>query len=80
PSSPPIPSPTQLARYLEYAETNLGVRYASSYKAALELHGIGPDILPDVDDKLLADLGISAGDVIRLKKGSTAWWNGPDVK
>ncbi|KAI5997734.1 hypothetical protein EDC04DRAFT_2909525 [Pisolithus marmoratus] len=25
-------------------------------------------------------LGISTGDAICLKKGSTAWWNGPDVK
>ena len=79
-SSPPIPSPTQLVWYLKYAETSLGVRHALSYKSALELHGIGPDILPNVDDKLLSDLGISAGDSIRLKKGSIAWWNGADAK
>ena len=30
-----------------------------------------------IRDKLLASLGISAGDVIRLKNGSTAWWNRP---
>ncbi|KAI5983615.1 hypothetical protein EDC04DRAFT_2506053, partial [Pisolithus marmoratus] len=72
--SPPVPSLTQLACYLQYAETNLSMHYASSYKSALELHGIGPDILPDINDKLLADLGISAGDIIHLKKGSTAWW------
>ncbi|KAI5998888.1 hypothetical protein EDC04DRAFT_2909211 [Pisolithus marmoratus] len=57
-SSPPIPSPLQLTRFLQ----------------------IGPDILQDVDDKFLSDLGVSAGDVIHLKKGSTAWWNGPDAK
>jgi len=79
-SSPPVPSPTQIARYLRYAETNLGVKYASSYKAALEMHGFGPDILPEVDAKALSDLGIPAGDVIRLKKGSMAWWNGPNAK
>ena len=79
-SSPPIPSPSQLARYLQYAEANLGVRHALSYKPALEMHRIGPDILPNVDDKLLSNLGISAGDSIRLKKGSVAWWNGADVK
>ncbi|KAI6033484.1 hypothetical protein BKA83DRAFT_4120971 [Pisolithus microcarpus] len=80
PSSPPIPSPSQLTRFLQYAETNLGVRYAMSYKSILEMHRIGPDILLDVDDKLLSEFGISAGDAIRLKKGSMAWWNGPDAK
>lgn len=79
-SSPPIPSPTQLACYLQYAETSLGVHYALSYKPALEMHGIGPDILPEVEDKFLSDLGILAGDTIRLKKGSIAWWNRPDAK
>jgi len=79
-SSPPIPSPSQLVRYLKYAEASLGVHHALSYKLAFELHGIGPDILPSVDDKLLSDLGISAGDSIRLKKGSVAWWNGADAK
>lgn len=75
-----IPSPSHLTRYLKHAETQLGVRHALTYKTSLELNGIGPDILPDVDDKLLASLGISAGDVIRLKNGSMAWWNGPDAK
>ncbi|KAI6020499.1 hypothetical protein EDC04DRAFT_2901729 [Pisolithus marmoratus] len=70
PSSPPIPSPTQLVHYLQYAETNLGVHHVLSYRSALELHGIRPDILLDIDDKLLADLGISAGDAICLKKAS----------
>lgn len=31
-------------------------------------------------DKFLTDLGILPGDVIRLKKGSMAWWNGSDAK
>lgn len=80
PTSELIPSPSHLTRYLKYAETHLGVRHALTYKSSLELNSIGPDILPDVDDKLLASLGISAGDVIRLKNGSTAWWNGPEAK
>ncbi|KAF8546132.1 hypothetical protein OG21DRAFT_1491548 [Imleria badia] len=75
-----IPSPSHLTRYLKYAETHLSVRHALNYKSSLELNGIGPDILPDVDDKLLASLGISTGDVICLKNGSTAWWNGPEAK
>ncbi|KAI6000224.1 hypothetical protein EDC04DRAFT_2584122, partial [Pisolithus marmoratus] len=79
-SSPPIPSPSKLAWYLQFAEFHLGIQHAMSYKSALEMHGIGPDILPDVSDKLLADLGLSVGDAIHLKKGSFAWWNRPDAK
>ncbi|KAI6021285.1 hypothetical protein EDC04DRAFT_2523670, partial [Pisolithus marmoratus] len=79
-SSPPIPSPSQLAHFHQYAKTSLRVHYALSYKSALELHGIGLDILQDEDNKFLSNLGISAGDVICLKKGSAAWWNGPNAK
>ncbi|KAI6018704.1 hypothetical protein BKA83DRAFT_4496185 [Pisolithus microcarpus] len=61
-------------------QTNLGMCYAISYKSIFEMHGISPDILPDVDDKLLSEFGISPGDAICLKKGSMAWWNGPDAK
>ncbi|KAI6046582.1 hypothetical protein EDC04DRAFT_2557960, partial [Pisolithus marmoratus] len=74
------PSPSKLVCYLEFTESHLSVCHAMSYKSALELHGISPDILPDVSDKLLADLGLLAGDAIHLKKGSTTWWNGPDTK
>jgi hypothetical protein len=80
PTSELIPSPSHLTHYLKYAETHLGVRHALTYKSSLELNGIGPDILLDVDDKLLARLGISTGDVICLKNGSMAWWNGPEAK
>ncbi|KIJ21121.1 hypothetical protein PAXINDRAFT_6893 [Paxillus involutus ATCC 200175] len=80
-SGPPlVPTPSQLSRFLQYAETCLGVRHASTYEPGLQLHGIGPDILPDIDDKTLAGVGISAGDIIRLKKGSVVWWNSPDAK
>ena len=79
-SSPPIPSPSHLICYLKHAEAHLGVNNTLLYRSSLENNGIGPDILPDVEDKFLTDLGILPGDVIRLKKGSTAWWNGPDAK
>ncbi|KIK12710.1 hypothetical protein PISMIDRAFT_18535 [Pisolithus microcarpus 441] len=79
-SSLPIPSPSQVVCYLKYAETNLGVCYALSYKSAFELHGIGPDILPDIDNKFLAGLSLSAGNAIHLKRGSITWRNGPDAK
>ncbi|KAF9242403.1 hypothetical protein BU15DRAFT_32690, partial [Melanogaster broomeanus] len=41
---------------------------------------LGPDILSDVSDQTLCDIEMSMGDVIRLKKGSATWWNGPDAK
>ncbi|KAI6107739.1 hypothetical protein EV401DRAFT_1891929 [Pisolithus croceorrhizus] len=59
-SSPPIPSPSKLACYPQFAESHLSVQHAMSYNLALEMHGIGPDILPDDSNKLLADLGLSA--------------------
>jgi len=80
PSPQLIPSPSHLVHYLEYAEAHLGVHDALTHKTSLQLNGIGPDILPDVPDKFLSDHGISAGDAICLKKGSAAWWNGPDAK
>ncbi|KAI6030148.1 hypothetical protein EDC04DRAFT_2605435 [Pisolithus marmoratus] len=47
-SSPPIPSPSKLSHYFQFAKTHLGVQHALTYKSALELHGISPDILLDV--------------------------------
>ena len=76
----PFPSPTQLKRFLSYAETELGVHDASQYKDALDLRGIGPDVLAEMSDHILSDIGIPAGDIVCLKKGSIAWWNGPDAK
>jgi hypothetical protein len=50
------------------------------YEGSLELQGIGLDILGNIDDKVLSGIGISMGDIIRIKKGSTIWWNGPNAK
>ena len=80
PGSPPIPSPSQLRRFLRYAERHLGVSNATMYEQDLDMHGIGPDILSQVDEKTLTDLGIRKGDIIRLQNGSQTWWNGPDAK
>ncbi|KAI6008942.1 hypothetical protein EDC04DRAFT_2581825, partial [Pisolithus marmoratus] len=79
-SSPLFPSPTQLSHFLCFAELNLSVSNAIRYEANLELQGIGPDILAKVDDKVLADAGISIGNIIHLKKGCMVWWNSLDVK
>ncbi|KIM50301.1 hypothetical protein SCLCIDRAFT_18538 [Scleroderma citrinum Foug A] len=72
PSSPLVSLPSHFSCYLKYVETHLGVHHASAFESAFQLHGIGPDILPDINDKVLSDLGISAGDIIHLKKGSVA--------
>jgi len=78
--SPLVPSPSHLAHYLKYVETHLGVQHASTFESALQIQGIGPDILPEVDNKILSKLGTSAGDILHLKKGSMTWWNGLDAK
>ena len=79
-SSPPVPSLRQLTHFLHYAETHLGVRDATTYERELEIQGIGPDILNVVDDQMLSSMGIPTGDIIRLKRGSTVWWNSSDSK
>ncbi|KAF8123999.1 hypothetical protein EV363DRAFT_1178820, partial [Boletus edulis] len=79
-TSPPIPSPSHLAHFLAYAETHLSIQHASTYWHALNLQGIGWDILADMDNQVLAGIGISMGDIVHLKKGSVVWWNGPKAK
>ncbi|KAG8217194.1 hypothetical protein J3R82DRAFT_5277, partial [Butyriboletus roseoflavus] len=80
-TSPPIPSPSQLMWFLKYAETELHVENATVFERKLVEQHIGPDILPKIDNRILAvEIGIPASDIIHLKKGSIAWWNGPDVK
>ncbi|KAF8546997.1 hypothetical protein OG21DRAFT_1370570, partial [Imleria badia] len=78
--SPPILSPSQLSRFLKHAETDLHVQDATVYEWKLAAQHIGPDILSEIDDKTLLGIGIPTGDIIRLKKGCTVWWNGPDAK
>ncbi|KIK35732.1 hypothetical protein CY34DRAFT_16840 [Suillus luteus UH-Slu-Lm8-n1] len=79
-TSPVAPTPSTLTRFLKYAEDHLGVAFASTYEASLHGIGAGPDILVDMADQDLAQVGLSAGDIIRLKKGSVTWWNGPLTK
>lgn len=78
--SPTLPTPTQLTRFLTHAEVKLGVLDALSYESPLRHKRYGPDILHRVPDSALEDLGLLPGDVIRLKEGVVAWWNGPDAK
>jgi hypothetical protein len=73
-SSPPIPSPSDISCYLTYASEKLGVRSAQDFISPLKRKSYGPDILSEVPDSDLADLGIPPGDIIQLKKGSEGWW------
>jgi hypothetical protein len=73
-SSPPIPSPLDISRYLTYASEKLGVRSAQDFISPLKRKSDGPDILSEVPDSDLADLGIPPRDIIWLKKGSEGWW------
>ncbi|KAI6040076.1 hypothetical protein EDC04DRAFT_2567592, partial [Pisolithus marmoratus] len=74
------PLPSQLSCFLCHAETNLSICNATQFKRSLKLQGIGPDILTEVDNKVLTDAGISISNIIHLKCGCMAWWNSADVK
>jgi len=50
------------------------------YESPLRRKSYGPDILHRVSDAALESIGISAGDVIRLKDASVPWYNGPSAK
>jgi len=79
-STPLCPSPSQLHRYLHYANENLGVEDAEQYEFALQKEHYGPDILSEVPDEDLTSLGIPKGDVRRLKNGSLKWFHSSDAK
>ncbi|KAF9233020.1 hypothetical protein BU15DRAFT_66950 [Melanogaster broomeanus] len=80
PQSPAIPTPSKLTRFLEYADTQLGVQHATTYEHALRQLGAGPDILAEMSDSDLSKAGLNPGDIICLKRGAMVWWNGPDAK
>ncbi|KAF8221171.1 hypothetical protein L208DRAFT_1329740, partial [Tricholoma matsutake] len=67
--SPIIYTPTKLTQHLKHATKYLGVTNALSYETALSVNGFGPDILDQVKNQMLVDLGISHGDAIWLKQG-----------
>jgi hypothetical protein len=68
-------TPTKLTWFLKYAEGHLGVTSARFHEPRLREMGFGPDILHLVDDKILGEMGIKPGDIIRLKQNSQSWWN-----
>ncbi len=78
--SPTCNTPSKLLRFLEYAESNLGIENATAHEESLWMQGFGPDILHLVDDGVLKNVGFTPGDVIRLKQNSQQWWNSTDAK
>lgn len=76
-SPPEVISPSDIRRYLRYAEEHLGVENATSYEFPLKMKRYGPDILPHVQtsDLTAVDVGIPHGDALRLQRGSSDWWN-----
>jgi hypothetical protein len=75
PSSPVCNTPSKLSRFLKYAEEQLGVHAATGYEENFHAHGYEPDILHLVEDSALQHIGLSEGDIIRLKKNALRWWN-----
>ncbi|KAJ7903197.1 hypothetical protein B0H13DRAFT_1538086, partial [Mycena leptocephala] len=78
--SPVIPTPSKLPRYLDHANTKLGIVTARSFESPMRRNGYGPDILHMLPDQDLMDIGMNKGDAIRLKAGAQEWWKGPDAK
>jgi hypothetical protein len=77
-SAPPSPlrnTPSKLRRYLQYAEESLNVNGATAYEESPSTQGYGPDILHLVNGATLLGLGLSEGDVIRLKQNLLRWWS-----
>ncbi|KAJ7729561.1 hypothetical protein B0H16DRAFT_1330360, partial [Mycena metata] len=79
-SSPVIPTPSKLPRFLEHASKSLGISSAPDLESLMRRNGFGPDILHLINDKEFLDMGMVKGDVIRLKAGAQTWWNGPEAR
>ncbi|KAE9392898.1 hypothetical protein BT96DRAFT_944302 [Gymnopus androsaceus JB14] len=79
-SSPVKNTPTKLRRFLEHAKKDLGVVDATLFHYRMEDKGYGLDILHEVPDSDLKELGVRPGDVLHLKRGAPLWFNGPDAK
>ncbi|KAJ7883099.1 hypothetical protein B0H13DRAFT_1890539 [Mycena leptocephala] len=76
-TSPVIPTPSKLPRFLDHAATKLGI---ASARSPMRRNGFGPDILHMLPDQDLVDIGLNKGDALRLKAGAQEWWKGPDAK
>ncbi|KAE9386916.1 hypothetical protein BT96DRAFT_838445 [Gymnopus androsaceus JB14] len=83
--TPPLSSaakntPTKLHCFLEHAEEDLGVANATLLHYQIEDKGYGLDILHQVLDDDLKELGVKLGDILHLKRTVPLWFNGPDAE
>ncbi|KAJ7850859.1 hypothetical protein B0H13DRAFT_1570584, partial [Mycena leptocephala] len=79
-TSPVIPTPSKLPRFLDHAATKLGIASARSFESPMRRNGFGPDILHMLPDQDLVDIRLNKGDALCLKAGAQEWWKGPDAK
>ncbi|KAJ7730545.1 hypothetical protein B0H16DRAFT_1329856, partial [Mycena metata] len=79
-STPAVPTPSRLPRFLAYASEALGIPSAPTFESPMRRQALGPDILHLVGDEELMEMGMRKGDVIQLKAGAQAWWKGPEAK
>lgn len=80
PGSSPVPRPSDISHFLKHAKKRLGVVNAHAYKGTFKHYYYRPDILHRVPNEKLTEIGVPFGDVICLKEGCQAWWNGPNAK
>ena len=78
--SSPIPHESDISQFLGYAETKLGVSKAMRLEPLMSANGFGPDILSDVPDERLEEIGVAKGDIIRMKRSATKWFYSLDRK
>lgn len=72
---PLIFQPYDITLFLQYAQEKLGVQEALTYETALQDAAFGPDILSKVSLAQLTDIGIKAGDAVRLQQHAANWWD-----
>src|SRR5258707_600151 len=56
------------------------IKNACLHEESLRMLGFGPDILHLVNDDALTNIGLTPGDIIRLKQNLQQWWNSADAK
>jgi hypothetical protein len=73
PASSPPASPSDLPRFLSYAESK-GIEHAKTYEISLANRKITPNIIPLIDQPTLEAFGMQTGEVISLKRRARDWW------
>lgn len=84
PGSSPVPSPTQIPRYLSHVEQKLGVSKATALASEFMAKGWGPDIIANVPlneiKEKVSSIGGTEGDAIRIQTNGAKWWKSSEAK